>query len=891
MSENKIAEVSVIITNYNYGEYLEQAIESVLNQSFKDIDLFVIDDASTDRSSEILKKYTNKATIIQHKKNKGIIHTRNEALDFITSPYALFLDADDWINPDYIQKLIAAAQKNRVDVAYSGMQYYIDGEKGMNWIPPEFNLERLKNENFVHSASLLRTAAIASTRFDKRMEKLTHEDWDFFLGLALKGLKFQKVSDNTLNYRYKPTGRNITNRDADEKFANLYKHIYEKYSLEYPEEIEYLAYRRFVVGFLNVNEKLSIAEKDLGGYRVALEDVKVQLDAVTSSKAYKLGRLISLPVRVAKRWVRKARTVKFRQRIIEGVRDSRLYATASDSIFKMRNKKSTQEKYFLAKDGEFQKKSKHAVILHLYYTDNWKKIFSKKLKLITERMDLDLYVTMPESNRGFIDVIREDFKDANILLVPNKGRDVLPFIKTAQMLHGMGYKKVLKIHSKKSTHRDIEGNAAESGDDWLVNMMDTLIPANKTLLEEVISKVEDEMTGMLGAFDYSYPLKMYLKNNRTIVERIMKLLDADFFRGDIANRFNQYSYFGGTMFWTNLDAIQETLMISADNFHNEKGQTDATTAHALERVFCLLPQIKGMHIYTISSKNGVQVLPAKNAHYPDWYFDDISGGNPQISIIVPVYSDWWSLSKNITSLKKYLENSEDISVHYVNDCGPEADILEKKIKEKISGLANFYYYRNEKNLGFVGTCNKATLELVNQGDDILLLNSDTKVTNNFVTEMRKVLYSQDDIGAVTSRSNNATIWSVPMTSKLANYRWASYLLYRLIKHELPEKYITPTIHGFCVLIKREVIKKYGLFDKVYGRGYGEENDFAMRLRAHGWKCAVANYSFVFHYESRSFGNEVRNKQIEKNEKILLERYPDYRHLVQEYWDNVREPLK
>jgi GT2 family glycosyltransferase len=157
--------------------------------------------------------------------------------------------------------------------------------------------------------------------------------------------------------------------------------------------------------------------------------------------------------------------------------------------------------------------------------------------------------------------------------------------------------------------------------------------------------------------------------------------------------------------------------------------------------------------------------------------------------------------------------------------------------------------------------------------------------------MRKVLYSSNNIGAVTSRSNNATIWSVPMTSRLANYRLASYLLYRFIKNRLPYMYITPTIHGFCALIRREVIDKYGLFDEVYGKGYGEENDFAMRITAQGWLCAVANQSFVFHYESRSFGNEVRNMQIEKNEKILLERYPNYRTLVQEYWNNIKEPLK
>lgn len=891
MDKEKNPEVSVVITNYNYGEYLEQSVDSVINQSYPNIKIFIIDDASTDQSHEVFKKYLDKATVIRHKKNKGIVATRNEALDLIESPFMLFLDADDWLESDYVGTLVAAARKDNLDIAYCGMQYYIDGEKGMHWLPPEFNLERLKNENFVHSASLLRTAAVAKHRFDQRMEKLTHEDWDFFLGLGLKGLKFKKIDGVYINYRYKPTGRNITNRDADERFANLYKHIYEKYSLQYPEEIEYLAYRRFIVGFLSVNDKLAATERELAESNATLQAVRIQLSAIRFSKAYKIGRMISLPIRVLKRLVRKARTLRLKHNIATVIKGSSVYILAGDLAYKRRNQRAQNERYFLAQDGKFQKRSNHAVILHLYYTDNWEEIFRKKLKFLAENMDVDLYVTMPESNKDFVSQLRKDFRDVNVLFVSNRGRDVLPFIKTAHMLRKMGYLKVLKIHSKKSTHRDLEGNAAESGNEWLVNMMNSLVPTNQAILKKVIDKVDSEDTGMLGASEYCYPLKMYLKNNRVAAERIMRFLEPDFFAGDIANKLNHFSYFGGTMFWVDLATIQDILAISTDNFDVEKGQTDATTAHALERAICLLPQLKGKKTYIISPKKGIDNLPTTNHNYPKWYYDDISGGKPQISIVVPVYSDWWSLSKNITSLKKYIGNSEDISVHYVNDCGPEADILEKNIKENINGLTNFYYYRNEKNLGFVGTCNRATLKLVNQDDDILLLNSDTKVTKNFLTEMRKVLYSQDDIGAVTSRSNNATIWSVPMTSKLANYRWASYLLYRLIKHDLPEKYITPTIHGFCVLIKREVINKYGLFDTIYGRGYGEENDFAMRLKAHGWKCAVANHSFVFHYESRSFGNEVRNKQIEKNEKILLERYPDYRRLVQEYWDNVQEPMK
>lgn len=890
MNEEKSPDVSVIITNYNYGEYLDQAIQSVLSQTYKNINLFIIDDASTDGSSEILKKYTSKATIIRHRKNKGIVHARNEALEFVKSPFMLFLDADDWLDADYIQTLVVSAQKDNLDVAYCGMQYYIDEEKDMNWIPPEFSLERIKNENYIHTASLLRTAAVVNTRFDKYMEKLTHEDWDFFLSLALKGLKFKRIEGVSLNYRFKPSGRNITNRDSDEKFASLYKYLYEKYNTGYPGEVGYLAYYRFVKSFLSVNEKLTVAEKEANDYRRKSDDLQVQLDAIKNSRSYRLGCLIGFPVRVLKRVVRKLRTIPLKQRVLNGVKNSRAWLIITEAVFQMRNRNAMQEKYFITRDGKFKKKSMHAIVLHLYYTDNWENIFRPKFKLLADKIDIDLYVTMPESNKDFVDIIRKDFEDANIFFVPNRGRDILPFIKAASVLQTMGYKKVLKVHSKKSVHRDIQGNAAESGDDWLTKMLEALIPKSPKALEELIYKVNDEKTGMMGALEYCYPLKMYLKNNRILVERIIKSVDPNFFSGDTANILNHFSYFGGTMFWADLGSLKEALTVSAKNFHNEKGQTDATTAHALERVFCILPQIKNKEVYILSHK-GVLKLPSENRAYPEWYFDDVSGGKPQISIVVPVYSDWWSLSKNIRSLKKFVGNSEDVSVHYVNDCGPEANILEKRIKDNISGLTNFYYYRNEQNLGFVKTCNKAVFELVDKKSDILLLNSDTKVTRNFVFEMRRVLYSEGDIGAVTSRSNNATIWSVPMTSRLANRRWASYFLYRLIKRQLPLRYITPTIHGFCVLIKNEVIEKYGLFDEIYGKGYGEENDFAMRLRSHGWRCAVANYSFVFHYESRSFGSEARNRQIEQNEKILLERYPNYRTLVQEYWDNIKEPLK
>lgn len=262
----------------------------------------------------------------------------------------------------------------------------------------------------------------------------------------------------------------------------------------------------------------------------------------------------------------------------------------------------------------------------------------------------------------------------------------------------------------------------------------------------------------------------------------------------------------------------------------------------------------------------------------------------KLNIIVPVYDDWNSLKQNIASLKRFYSNDNSVDVYYVNDCGPRADALEEKILSALNGVDNFYYERNEKNLGFVKNCNNAVFNIVkNKKADILLLNSDTEVTEGFREEMTRVLYSQDDLCAVSPRSNNATVWSVPTDSSLASKPRKSFKLWLRLKEQIPDKYITPTVHGFCMMIRRDVIDKIGLFDEIYGSGYGEENDFTLRARHAGWKCAVANHVFIFHHGSKSFGDKRRSDLTTKNGKTLLSRYPEYDTLVAQYVSEHQEP--
>lgn len=250
-----------------------------------------------------------------------------------------------------------------------------------------------------------------------------------------------------------------------------------------------------------------------------------------------------------------------------------------------------------------------------------------------------------------------------------------------------------------------------------------------------------------------------------------------------------------------------------------------------------------------------------------------------VTVVVPVYKDWSTLSKCIEALKMYL--SEKHTVMLVNDMGPDWEQLEGNMLSAIKGYGNFIYRKNETNAGFVKTCNRAVMEWDAGNNDILLLNSDTEVTEGFLEEMQKILYLDSKTGVVCPRSNNATFLSVPVNNN-GKYVSAeeSYQIYQQVRNFLPEWEECWTGVGFAFLIKRQVIREAGLFDEVYGRGYNEENDFCMRIRKQGYQIMKANHAYVFHMGRVSFQDETEELDL-RNGSVLLKRYPYY-------WEKVKE---
>ena len=267
----------------------------------------------------------------------------------------------------------------------------------------------------------------------------------------------------------------------------------------------------------------------------------------------------------------------------------------------------------------------------------------------------------------------------------------------------------------------------------------------------------------------------------------------------------------------------------------------------------------------------------------DYSFADktlITNGKNSIDIIVPVYK---GIEETINCIQSVYDVNckQNFNVIVINDCSPEPELTEKlRSLEKILG---FNLLENEFNLGFVGTVNKGMK--YSETNDVLLLNSDTVVTNHWLDKIVGAAYSDETIGSVTPFSNNATICSYPrfcVDNELPN---------QIKLNELSEVFATenknkvvdlPTAHGFSMFIKRSTLKDVGFFDeKKWGKGYAEENDFSLRAARLGWRNVMAMDAFVQHLGSVSFAGNT-DEFIATNLRKLNGIYPDYPQAVESF---------
>lgn len=114
--------ISVIIPAYNVEAYIDECLNSLVNQTHRNLELCVVDDGSTDTTGERCDEWSirDKRVKMIHTPNRGVSHARNVGLDAITGDYVGFVDADDWVEPSYYERLLQEMIDKRTDVSGGG---------------------------------------------------------------------------------------------------------------------------------------------------------------------------------------------------------------------------------------------------------------------------------------------------------------------------------------------------------------------------------------------------------------------------------------------------------------------------------------------------------------------------------------------------------------------------------------------------------------------------------------------------------------------------------------------------------------------------------------------------------------------------------------------------
>jgi GT2 family glycosyltransferase len=266
---------------------------------------------------------------------------------------------------------------------------------------------------------------------------------------------------------------------------------------------------------------------------------------------------------------------------------------------------------------------------------------------------------------------------------------------------------------------------------------------------------------------------------------------------------------------------------------------------------------------------------------------------PPVTIVVPIYSDLPTLTSCVESLKQNVDLERN-HLLLVNDCGPDADAIEASLLAQIRGCGSIRYERNERNLGFVGTCNRAVSELDTTDNDILLLNSDTVTTPGFLEELSAVLHLSPLHGVVCPRSNDAVIASFPykLRDPSSGHEIArASQVHAALSGTIRRYSISPVAVGFCFLVRRDLITQHGLFDEAFAPGYCEEYDFCLRMNEFGYSSVIANRAIVFHIGTRSFNiGPTRSALLSAHTRILMQRYPFLTKAIESYMFLDRDPV-
>ncbi len=276
--------ISIIVPVYNVEQYLKECLDSLISQTYKNIEIIIVDDGSTDKSGTICDKYAKKDNRIKvvHKENGGVSSARNTGISIANGEYITFVDSDDYIYKDAIYNLYDSCINSNSDMAIGGVKDFKDGKivctslKKNKILNTEEALKYFFNEKYFKCtvwAKIYKKSLMVNERFDENIKLI--EDFEFSYRIMKK---VNKVALNTCTYVYAYRIRNnsLMRQKYNKKFENeidLSEKVLEDVSKIYPS-LKNNAIRRYQRVIVSCIDKYFRETEETEGIKYLLEKLK-----------------------------------------------------------------------------------------------------------------------------------------------------------------------------------------------------------------------------------------------------------------------------------------------------------------------------------------------------------------------------------------------------------------------------------------------------------------------------------------------------------------------------------------------------------------------------------------------------------------------------------------
>ena len=326
--------ISVVVTCYNHEDYIEQCLRSIFKQSYRNIELFVLNDGSTDKSAQIIQETLVDSpfpTQFKSHENMGLVMTRNKGLGLINGEFFLFVDSDNFLDEAYIEKCHQKLCQAGADIAYSDLY---DPEREKIYLKGQpFDLSSFLERSYIDSCSLVRTEIVKGVVYDVELNYKKLEDYDFWLNLIINRQAVPiYVQDTKLNYRVLESS--MSQRNSTKYYFDVYLYVLKKYLDKIPKKVyqalsdniftlegrldDLIQHTAKVADYVSeLKGELSTSKGTIETLKISVKKIKHQRDEaieeqfeIRHSISYRLGNAMITPLKYIGQIIRNPRNIK-----------------------------------------------------------------------------------------------------------------------------------------------------------------------------------------------------------------------------------------------------------------------------------------------------------------------------------------------------------------------------------------------------------------------------------------------------------------------------------------------------------------------------------------------------------------------------------------------------